>query len=374
MMGRGDYAMTTAAAERKYVITEEESAQVRLLKLWFIVLVVWIHAYAEEVHFGDGNVVLAVPAWLATVKYAISRVIARCAVPGFFFFSALFLYRRPFGWRDNMRKKVRTLLVPYVIVTTFWVVVFFAVLHIPALGGLIQEDSFYNVRGWSAVDLLNAYLGLGGPEYLPLVYPLWFVRDLLVLNLLAVALKWLVDRFPVLVLAALAVLTAVNVQMIWFLSVQGLVFFCLGYYAVRYGISLSSVKRLPFWPLAALYGLSVAADCMLRGMPVQHLARAASIVLGLLFFARLSFMLRPRAWRDRLLKVAGYVTAVYFFHEPALTLLKKVAVRVLPQTPLWQLAQFFGIPAVVIGLCLVGGMAFKRVAPRLYGVVTGGRG
>lgn len=364
--------MTTA--EREYVITEEESAQVRLLKLWFIVLVVWIHAYTEEVHFGDGDVVLAVPAWLAAVKYAVSRVIARCAVPGFFFFSALFLYRRPFGWRENMRRKVRTLLVPYVIVTTFWIAAFFAALHVPALEGLIQADSFYNVRAWSAVDLLNAYLGLGGPDYLPLVYPLWFVRDLLVLNVLALALKWLVDRFPVLVMVTLAILTAANVRMIWFLSVQGSVFFTLGYYAVRYGVSLSSVKRLPFWPLAVLYGLLVAVDCMLRAMPMQHLARAASIVLGLLFFARLSFMLRPGAWRDRLLKLAGYVMAVYLFHEPALTLLKKVTVRVLPQTPLWQMAQFIGIPAAVIGLCLVGGIAFKRVAPRIYGVVTGGRG
>lgn len=362
----------TAAGE-PYVITEEESAQVRLLKLWFIVMVVFIHAYTEEVHFSEGDVVLEMPAWLTAVQYAIGRVIARCAVPGFFFFSALFLYRRPFTWRRNMKKKVRTLLVPYVLVTTFWALALFAALHVPALGGLVQADSFYNVRAWSAVDLLNAYLGLGGPDYLPLVYPLWFVRDLLALNLLAPVVKKLIDRLPVPVLLVLGGLTALHVRMLWFLDTQALLFFCLGYYAVRYHISLSEVKKVPFWPLAVLYAIAVAADCLLRGASTQHLARVVSIVLGLLFFARLTAMLRPGVWRDRLLWLAGYVTPIYFFHELALTFLKKVAVKVLPQTTVMQTVQFFGIPVVIIALCVAGGALLKRIAPRVYAVVTGGR-
>lgn len=361
-------------AEREaYAVTEEESAQIRLLKLWFIVLVVFIHAYAEQVHFGGGDVVLRLPGWLAAVEYAVGRVIARCAVPGFFFFSALFLYRRPFAWRRNMARKVRTLLAPHLLVTTFWVLALYGALRVPALAGFVRDDSFYNVRAWSAVDLANAYLGLAGPDYLPLVYPFWFVRDLLALNLLAPALQKLIDRFPAAVLAALGALTAANVRMIWFLSVQGVVFFCLGYYAVKYRVPLSAVKRLPPWPLAGLYGGAVALDCLLRGAPDQHLARAVSIVLGLLFFARLTAALRPGPGRDRLLRLAGYVTPVYFFHEPALTFLKKAAVRLLPQTPLAQAAAFFGIPAVVIGLCVAGGAVCRRAAPRLYAVLTGGR-
>lgn len=363
----------TAEDRREYRIGPEESERIRILKVWFIILVVFIHAYSEEVHFAEGNMVLEVPLWMQWIKYAISRVIARCAVPGFFFLSALLLYRRDFTWGGNMRKKVKSLLVPYGIITTFWIAAIFAAQHIGPLSGFILEDSVYNVRAWSWRDLLNAYAGLQGPDYVPLVYPFWFMRDLFVLDLLAPALKALIDRLPRLVLLALVVLMALDVPGLWFLSQQAIVYFCLGYYAVKYGLHLTDADRLPGLPLAAAYIAAVVLDTALRGAQLQYLARHASILLGLLFFARFTTRSRDGAWRRLLLRLASYSMPIYLFHELALTFLKKAAARLLPASVPFQVLQYIGIPAVIIGCCILGSMLLKKLLPGVYGVLTGGR-
>lgn len=362
----------TLAGRREYVISEDSSERIRILKVWFIILVVFIHAYSEEIHFAEGDMVLEVPLWLQWTKYAISRVIARCAVPGFFFLSSLLLYRRDFTWADNMRKKVKGLLVPYVIITTFWIVTIFAAQHIGPLSGFVLADSVYNVRGWSWKDLLNAYAGLQGPDYVPLVYPFWFMRDLLALNLLAPAIRALIDRLPRLTLLALGLAMALDLKMPWFLSQQAVVYFFLGCYAVKYRLQLSDADRLPGLLLAAAYAAAVAADTALRGAQMQYLVRHVSIILGLLFFTRSTAWFRG-GWRRLLLRLAGYSMPVYLFHELALTFLKKAAARLLPSSVPFQVLQYVGIPAVIIGGCVLGSMALKKLLPRVYAVLTGGR-
>lgn len=196
----------------------------------------------------------------------------------------------------------------------------------------------------------------------------------MVLNILAVVLKGLIDRFPRLVLVVLVIITALDIKQLWFLSAQGMIFFCLGYYFTQSSLSISVVDKLPAVPLAGLYLLSVIADSLLRGTAIQHFVRAASIILGCLFFTRITTYICCTKWKRRLLLLSNYTVSIFLFHEMFLTFLKKLAAVVLPTTISFQIVEYFGISAISIVWCIALDSILKRWFPRLHRVLTGGRG
>ena len=180
---------------REYRVSKDESERIRILKMWFAIMVVMIHAiFLEGIYLEGGTMAEDLPIWLARTQYFIAEVVSTCAVPGFFFLSAMFLYRKEFTWAGNMRKKVRSLVVPYFLVTTAWIAVYYIGQHVGALRMYFGNPE-NNVSGWGLWEWINAYLGINRLDRLgqgfnkPLVGPLWFIRDLFVLNALAVLIK-----------------------------------------------------------------------------------------------------------------------------------------------------------------------------------------
>ena len=157
------------------------------------------------------------------------------------------------------------------------------------------------------------------------------------------------------------------------LSRDALVFFCLGYYLVKYDIHLTDADELDPVLLAGFYGLSVALDCVMRDSPWQHLARLFSIVLGIAFFFRFATVVKNPAWKQRLLSLAGYALPVYLLHELTLSVLIKLFIRLLPSSPIFQTLEYFGVPAVIICLCIAVSWVLRRFTPWLYRLLTGGR-
>ena len=204
-----------------YPLSATVSRRLNVYKLLLTVLVVYIHANASGANFASGAVTVSEPAWLGNFRFFLSNGVARAAVPGFFLTSAVLLYRKPFRWKENLAKKLRTLGIPYLILNTLWIAVFFAAQQLP-----FARDFFSNpdkiIGSWGPMDWLNAYLGFSGSRY-PFLYPLWFVRDLLVLNLLSPVLGWIIDRFPNLCLGlALAAWLLLGGTGIFCLDLQGI--------------------------------------------------------------------------------------------------------------------------------------------------------
>lgn len=360
-------------AGHEYHITQKESERMRIIKIWLSIMVVFIHSYSETVNFADGQLVLDVPAWLDWLKYVLSQAVARCAVPGFFFMSAVFLYRKEFTWAGNLRKKARTLLVPYLLINTAWIAIYYIAQHIGALSPYFSKAENI-VANWTVIDWLGAYgIGLVGKNE-PLVYPLWFIRDLMVLNILAVVIKKVIDKFPRLVFLLLTAMMLFGIEThIAAFRRDALVFFSLGYYFVKYDLHIGDVDKLDPVLLTGFYIIFVALDCTLRDMPQQCIIRPFSIVLGLMFFLRFTTKVSRPDWKRKLLTLSGYALPVYLFHEQSLAILKKLVTRLLPTNTFFQVVEYFGIPAVIIALCMTGSWLLKKRLPRLYGVLTGGR-
>ena len=355
-----------------YELQQDESERIGILKIWMTVMVVFIHANQSEFHYAGGDIAMEVPFWLDWIKYIISQAISGCAVPGFFFLSGILLYRREFVWKENLVKKIRTILVPYLIINTFWIAFYYAVQHISFVSGyFVQRQNI--VATWTWKDWLGAYTGLGRtPVNSPIVGPTWFLRDLFILNILASLIRWTIDRTPGFTFLALLAVAPMAGGIIPLLKSYALVSFCMGCYAVKYSAHFRDIDKFPWMLTAGAYTLTIALCCLSRGTWIEAGAQGLCIVAGLIFFIRCTGILGSKT-KEFFLRVARYSMPIYLFHMPCLSIVQKLAGRLLPQTPPVQAAEYFGLAAGIIILCVLGSIFFQRIAPRTYAVVTGGR-
>ena len=174
------------------------------------------------------------------MEYLISAIIAHVAVPGFFLISEVLLYKKEFKWKENFIKKTRTILIPWFIDITFWIVLYAVMQMVPFARPFIFSNDSKLISEWGLFQYLDAYLGL---TQSPLVYPLWFAQSFF-LNLIALPLKWVIDKFPKTTLIILWILLLSGIKSPLFcLEVNALVYFCMGYYLVKYDLHFENIPR-----------------------------------------------------------------------------------------------------------------------------------
>lgn len=360
-----------------YDITERESQRIQILKLWFSIMVIFIHSYSEGVNLVGGNIAYDVPVWLDWTKYVISQAVSRCAIPGFFFLSAILLYRKEFTFSDNIKKKMKTLIIPYVILNTFWICFYYIAQHIgPVSIYFSNPDNI--IAEWNLTDYINAYFGfmpkIEALSYYPMLYPLWFMRDLIFLNIVALPLKKIIDKFPKFIFALLVVLLLFNIQThIFCLSQSSLVYFCLGYYFIKLGVHLSNIDKLSTVPTVCLYGIVIFLDCLTRNITWHYIIRTISIMLGIVFFYQFTTNIKDSLLKERILWLSRFSFPIYLFHEMSLTITKKLLARLLPTESVYQALMYFGIPVIIFIYCIILSNILKKCVPQIYCVLVGGR-
>lgn len=360
-----------------YKITEKESQRIQILKLWFSIMVIFIHSYSEGVNLIGGDIVYDVPVWLYWIKYVISQVISRCAIPAFFFLSAILLYRKDFTWSDNIIKKIKTLFIPYVILNTFWICFYFMAQHIGAVSIYFSNPDNI-IAEWNWTDYINAYLGFipqnDALSYYPMLYPLWFIRDLMFLNIVALLLKRIIDMFPKIIFVFLVVLLLFNIQThIFCLSQSSLVYFCFGYYFVKMDLHLSDIDKLNPMLTVCLYGVIIFLDCLTQNMSWHYLMRTISIIIGIIFFYQFTTNIADSGFKNKVLWLSGFSFPIYLFHEMSLTVTKKLLARLLPTGPVYQILMYFAIPVIIFIYCIILSNILNKCVPKFYYVLVGGR-
>ena len=362
-----------------YALSGDESERIRIWKLWLCLMIPLNHSFVQAIRTGGKVVYPVIPPWLMHLESILCGFITTCVPPCFALISAVLLFRKPFDWGKNAAHKCRTLLVPLFLLTTIWIALYVAGSRLPFIGPLFAAK--HSVASWTPRQWFTAYLGWQRDQWAPaILYPLWFLRDLMLMNLLAPVVKWCIDRFPRLYLGVLAALLVCNVRDSNFAHTVQMVFifFSLGYYVVKYDLRFSDLDRIPLAWIAAAYALAILIAHLLRAHYAEWGAvRGIPTLLGVLFFARLSAW-RPRGkWRERVLWLSQYGIAVYLFHERALIIMRKLMMRLLPPAQQTTLAMtlflFYGLPAINIALCVLLALLLRKFLPRTYALLTGGR-
>ena len=176
---------------------------------------------------------VSVPAWLEMIKKISTINIVPITMPGYFILSSIFLYSKPFTFIGNLKKKLRSIALPYIIINTFWVVFFKVMSLIPATAPMFSSGQ-YRMQTW--LDVYNAYFGS-----FPIYYPFWFMRDLFILNILASVLWMITDKLPLAGLAIGCIIGYSTFPVPFICDRFCILYWIFGILIVKYGLDLDKI-------------------------------------------------------------------------------------------------------------------------------------
>lgn len=157
----------------------EQSKLMAILKVPLIILVVFIHLIPEDI--SPISPPLYIVDLQVVIRELISHNIGRIAVPSFFLISGYFLFykvEKVYSLRiyiANIKKKFITLFIPYL----SWNLIYYLFTYI--------KVTLFNKTGLNVYEYELNTIDTPFYHYLikPLDYPLWYIRDLISINLIA---------------------------------------------------------------------------------------------------------------------------------------------------------------------------------------------
>jgi peptidoglycan/LPS O-acetylase OafA/YrhL len=129
--------------------------------------------------------------------------------------------------------------------------------------------------------------------------------------------------------------------------------------------------------LLALFLVLSFAQLFLPELVVWKFARIPIILLGTAAmwlaygaFVSPSFSLKQHPWLNA---VGNFTFFVYLFHEPTLNVVRKLLVALAGKNSFGYLLSYLTSPWLFIVLATGAGVLLKRLFPRFYGTIVGGR-
>lgn len=334
-----------------------------------MIMVVILHSYNLDIKQG-GNILHFCKDANWAIQNFISNGITRVAVPLFFIISGFLL---SYGtkltittYRLKVSKRIKTLLLPYLI-WSIWGILFYYILQsIPASSAFFTKRL---IKDYSVIDWLKAIF------IDPIPYQLWFLRDLMLLVLLSPVIFHTVRLTRFIVLGVMFFLW-VNDYDLSIVSNEALLFFSIG---LCQGLRESKMQINPeigfaaaiIWPVLLIVKLVLAYyNYIIAEMLIHKLAILAGIA-GLWF---LYDLLSPESIAaKKIMKYSQYSFFIYLSHEPILTIVKKGMFFFLPKTPLGYFLVYITAPILVVITVIILAKSIKKYFRKGYTIIVGGR-
>lgn len=338
-----------------------------LIRFPLIVLVVFYHneAGGEFTRILQGAPVFSFIVDLIANGFAGIRVPTFFLIAGFVFFTN---FRPTVGWfRVKISSRARSLLIPLVLWSALWMLIFAVVQRVPATASFLSGKSV-----WSApiadFSLLRIAQALLGPSSQLFLYHLWFLRDLFILVLFTPVIYFLIKAtrgwITFVLLIAWAAGVANNL-----VSSDGLLFFVVGCQLAVSGTSVFFTDRLGPYAIACWIVLK-ALDPISSPWLFKPWVLCGVVVV----FYLSGWLSRAPAISGFLTRAARYSFFVFVAHEPLLTIVRRLYFKAwAPQTPSDLFAAYFGVVLLTLILLLAFFKLAERLAPSILHVMTGGR-
>lgn len=377
-----------------------ESLTIDLLRFPLAIMVIFIHMNPEVVNLIDANFSLgSVRGMFNVIGIIFSHTLSHIAVPTFFLISG-FLFFVNFkqwswgGYKKKMKSRVRTLIVPYFV----WILTCVLLIVIAKLGATVFEGKpiselyeylaekswhiFYNCNIWGThqVNWLGYHLYESGP----LDYPLWFLRDLIVVTLFAPVIYQICTRAK---LWGILVLFLAYISRIWPLipgfSITAFFYYSLGAYFALNGKSfVGLVKRYRYFvlPIAIiLFCGCVVYDGIhtVIGQNIYPLFVCCGVFTAI--YMASVFVERFHAKPNKLLVSSCFF--IYAFHAVSFPVIgstlgvsHKIMHLIIPgQTVLGEIVCYLTIPFLTAAISILVLVVFKRLFPKIAMFYSGNR-
>lgn len=350
------------------LISKEISCRITSLRFILIVFVVFIHnnlSYDDAINYY--HLSFYEPALITWFKFLITYVFGSAAVPLFFLFSAYLQFAKRDDYKTLLKKKTKSLLIPYVLWTLLSVLIFFIAQTIPQLANFFQNEKNF-VQSWSFVDWLNLFWVHA--DGCPFVYQFWFLRNLLVLIIFSPFLSFIAKKYPFLVLIGMIFCYFIELPLKFG---QSFFFYMLGWYFVEYKISFFRIADKIKW---IEYIIMIIFILFLNVFLSEKIIFYRFVtIIGCLFLMKVSKLIVENA---NLFSFFSYLSGFSFFlyaiHQPFLeTALNKISYKIIPLHGIGCLVQFI-VPCFICIFIGTGiGILLKKWIRPIFNLLNGSR-
>jgi fucose 4-O-acetylase-like acetyltransferase len=362
------------------------SQKLRFFTFICIALLVYVHGYnLNQTYLAPVSTVEEPLTFTSFFEYLFANGLLRFRIPLLFLISG-FLYalydHRPYA--SQVKNRFRTLMVPFLIWSALGLLLTFILQQIPYTARVVAASQLdqlgdnrpYTEIGWQG--MLERWLSS------PISFQLWFIFTLFIYNLLYPLLRFLILKVPYLWLPA-TFLVFFLILPLPVLEGRGLFFFSLGIWLQKKNIP---IERQPGWfslglTMILFIGLSVIKTFM--AFELEPNTDSTFITIGLLYqFSLLLGILAMWYGADYVIKwflskkwfafASGFSFFIFGMHIPLLAYVMRWALMNLDFFPYYRLFCYLVVPFFILLICIGTGHLLRRYIPRLYNLLTGGRG
>lgn len=300
----------------------------------------------------------------------VSQHFCQISVTLFFFFSGYLMFYRlkeedySVSWILNKwKKRVHTLLIPYLL----W--------NLIAVSAIASKSFCFSRLGLPTEEG-ELWMMRQGPLYWllygPIDFPLYFIRDMIVLTLIVPALYIPLRVFPILSICILAVL-----MMVWpfpILSPKS-VYYIVGAWFSANNVSFLTVCRKVRLPAIIISVALLIIATILTESDIHQWIVNTFYPFGMMAFisiCNLSF--QNKSLREKMIRLSMPVFFIYAAHEIYLLQWTKGAfVRIFGEGVWGTWIKYLLVPLVTLALCMILYQIMRRFMPKTLAVLCGGR-
>jgi hypothetical protein len=353
------------------VINVNISKRINTVRFLLIALIVVEHNTLFEVHFSWGIETLTIPEYVNIIRTLFSDIIVSSATPLFSIISSYLLYSKETRFLSVLKKKSKTIFLPYILWNTLSLL-FFLIGQNTSFTKQYFSENF--IKDFTAIDWIDVFIGKFTElrEYqFPLVYQFHFLRDLYILSLLFLVIKKIVDKFPFGTISLFFIIWVGNIN-IYLVAPRVLFFFTVGYYVVKYSWDCKKIDQIKMYDILSVYTITVITRLFFNEkVPIIF---NINVLVGVILFIKLTkYFVDNTKIYNALSGLSKYAFFVFATHGIALGIMQKISIKIIPMRNAWLLLQYFsGSIFVIIILVLIGTM-LRKLLPKTYAVLTGGR-
>lgn len=348
-------------------------------------LLVYVHGYNLNNSYLQPFSVVQEPLTITSFfEYFTANGLFRFRIPMLFAISGYLFSigdEQPFWQR--IKKRTKTLLLPYFIWSAIALLITFLWQQFPLTAKAVASSQLdqmgdnrpYSEIGWKG--MLERW------TLVPIAFQLWFIRVLFVYNLLYPLLLKAVLKIPK-IWFPFAIFFWLSMMGLHFIEGEGLLFFSLGIWLAKRNKDLTvapkwlNLKWIAPIFLLACFAKSILAFYVKFNLPggiLLLILHKTTIFTGFItVWFGCDGLVRWCMDRKWFVWISAFSFMIYAMHVPLINYTHQLILPFIKNIPLYRLLDYLFLPLLIIGFSILIGAIIRKLAPKLYGILTGGRG
>ncbi len=350
-------------------------------------LLVFVHGYNLNQGYLQPWTMPGEPLTATTfTEYWLANGLFRFRIPMLFIISGyLFAMGDDKPYKQRTGKRVKTLLYPYLTWSAVGLLITFVIEFFPYGRHVVAETHMMQIDETRLLlHQYHWYEVLARWIFFPASYQLWFIRVLLIYNVAYPVLRWCVThRNARQVFFSIAILLWLTTAGFVLIEGEGLLFFSLGIWMQKTNFNIDEPNKwlnLKFWFLVFII-LSITKTVLAFTVPfngIQHLLLLMHklVVLSGLICAwyGCNALVRWCMNKTWFVWLSAFSFMIYVLHAPLVVYATKGIFMQINSWYGYRMVTFIMLPLCLIALAVITGALLRKLLPKVYSFVTGGRG